>query len=112
MVGGGVGLVTGGAAGTTIGATTGGAMGFGTYTKRAEIKAAIEKARQVAVYYYARAYAKAKNVKNGVFARIASMRDSVEKKMNGGQARASTSPSTPSSSKSPYAEGGRSSPAL
>jgi len=73
MIGGGVGLVTGGAAGTTIGATTGGAVGFGTYTKRAEIKAAIEKGRQVVVYYSARAYAKAKKVKNGVFARTATV---------------------------------------
>jgi len=103
-------LVTGGATGTTIGATTGGAVGFGTYTKRAEIKAAIEKARQVAVYYYARAFAKAKKVKNGVFARIVSMRDSVKTKMTGGQGRAATSPSTPTPSRSPYAEAGRSSP--
>merc|ERR1719189_2927616 len=70
MIGGGVGLVTGGAVGTTVGATTGGVAGFGAYTKRVEIKAAIEKARQVAVYYVARVYAKVKRVKNGVFGRI------------------------------------------
>merc|ERR1719492_9960 len=47
VMGGGVGLVTGGAVGTTAGATTGGAIGFGGYRKRAEIKKAIAKAKEV-----------------------------------------------------------------
>jgi len=102
MIGGGVGLVTGGAAGTTIGVTTGGAAGFGAYTKRAEIKAAIEKARQVAIYYAARAYAKVKKVKNGAFARI--------QKMTGGKAQTPTSPSTPINQRPLYPPAGRSSP--
>jgi len=83
MIGGGVGLVTGGAVGTTAGATTGGAVGFGTYTKRAEIKAGIEKAKEVAVYLTARAYSKGKTLKKQVLARIGSIRDMVEKKVRG-----------------------------
>jgi len=83
MIGGGFGLVTGGAVGTTVGATTGGAVGFGTYTKRAEIKAGIEKAREVAVYLAARAYAQAKTLKKQVLVRIGSIRDMVERKVGG-----------------------------
>merc|ERR1712203_547136 len=83
MVGGGFGLVTGGAVGTTVGATTGGAAGFSMYTKRAEIKAGIEKAKEVAVYLAARAYSKGKAVKRHVFARIGSIRDMVERKVGG-----------------------------
>merc|ERR1711920_1054611 len=87
------GLVAGGAVGTTVGATTGGALGFGTYTKRAEIKAGIEKAKEVAVYLAARAYAKAKNLKKQVFVRIGSIRDMVEKKLGGSQVSTPTSSS-------------------
>merc|ERR1711920_583334 len=89
------GLVAGGAVGTTVGATTGGALGFGTYTKRAEIKAGIEKAKEVAVYLAARAYAKAKNLKKQVFVRIGSIRDMVEKKVGGSQVSTPTSSSAP-----------------
>merc|ERR1712113_44374 len=81
--------------GTTVGATTGGAAGFGTYTKRAEIKAGIEKAKEVAVYLAARAYAKAKNLKKQVLVRIGSIRDMVEKKVGGLQASMPTSSSAP-----------------
>jgi len=83
MIGGGFGLVTGGAVGTTVGATTGGAVGFGTYTKRAEIKAGIKKAKEVAVYLSARAYARAKTLKSQMLVRIGSIRNMVEKKVGG-----------------------------
>merc|ERR1711920_431040 len=89
------GLVAGGAMGTTVGATTGGAVGFGAYTKRAEIKAGIEKAKEVAVYLAARAFTKAKNLKKQVFLRICSIRDMVEKKLGGSQASTQTSSSAP-----------------
>jgi len=83
MIGGGFGLVTGGAVGTTVGATTGGAVGFGAYTKRAEIKAGIKKAKEVAVYLAARAYARARTLKSQVLVRIGSIRNMVEKKVGG-----------------------------
>merc|ERR1719189_267246 len=81
VIGGGVGLVTGGAVGTTVGATTGGATGFGAYTKRAEIKEAIKKAKEVGVYFAARAIAQAKTLKKSALARIASVRDTVQKRV-------------------------------
>merc|ERR1712151_183322 len=81
VIGGGVGLVTGGAVGTTVGATTGGAAGFGAYTKRAEIREAIKKAKEIGVYFAARVIAQAKTLKKGAAARIASFRDMVQKKV-------------------------------
>merc|ERR1719464_1373337 len=86
MIGGGLGLVTGGAVGTTAGATAGGAVGFGTYTKRVEIKQAVAKAKEVAVYFAARTIATAKTLRKQAFARIASVRDMVQKKVAGSQA--------------------------
>jgi len=79
MIGGGLGAATGGA----VGATAGGAVGFGAFTKRAEIKAGIEKAKEVAVYFSARALAKAKDVKKQVIVRINSIRAMVQKKIPG-----------------------------
>lgn len=72
VVGGGFGLTVGGLTGTTAGVTAGGALGFGAYTKRAEIKKAtsavrskvgrtIKRSREVFVYAVAVGYAGASN---------------------------------------------------
>jgi len=91
-LGGGCGLVVGGAAGTTTGAAAGGAVGFGAYTKRAEIKKAaletrakittgIKKGREVTVYFAAATYAHANSKATMVKSRMRSAMESIKQKV-------------------------------